>query len=161
MYPAKQFTLPLATPAATFTPAAVSGNSLSIDPRYASVPETALKFDKGNLVELVPRNVPVTSYLWGYSNTLPIATATGVTYATLSTAYSSAGSNLTVLRSKPALARALLSTYVYRPLVGLTSQTDPTGRTITYEYDALGRLVRARDEKSRILAQQQYHYAQP
>jgi YD repeat-containing protein len=56
---------------------------------------------------------------------------------------------------------ALLTTYTYLPLLGLTSQTDSTGRTIFYEYDALGRLVRTRDEQGHILSQQQYHYARP
>lgn len=52
-----------------------------------------------------------------------------------------------------------LTSFTYRPLVGITSQTDPSGRTVHYEYDALGRLVRTRDEQGRILTQQQYHYA--
>lgn len=56
---------------------------------------------------------------------------------------------------------AQMSTYTYDPLVGITSQTDPTGRTTTYEYDSQGRLVRTRDEQGRVLSQQQYHYAQP
>lgn len=54
---------------------------------------------------------------------------------------------------------AQMSSYTYDPLVGMTSQTDPSGRTTTYEYDAVGRLVRTRDEQGRILAQQKYHYA--
>lgn len=52
-----------------------------------------------------------------------------------------------------------LTSYTHDPLVGMTSQTGPDGRTQTYEYDALGRLVRTRDEQGRILGQQQYHYA--
>lgn len=54
---------------------------------------------------------------------------------------------------------AQLTSYTYAPLIGLTSQTDPSGRTTVYEYDDLGRLVRTRDEQGRILSQQQYHYA--
>ena len=54
---------------------------------------------------------------------------------------------------------AQLTTFTYNPLVGMTSQTDPAGRTTTYEYDGLGRLLRTRDEQGRILSQQQYHYA--
>jgi YD repeat-containing protein len=54
---------------------------------------------------------------------------------------------------------AQMTSYTYDPLVGMTSQTDPSGRTTTYEYDAVGRLVRTRDEQGRILSQQQYHYA--
>jgi YD repeat-containing protein len=54
---------------------------------------------------------------------------------------------------------AQLTTYTYDALRGVTSQTGPDGRTQTYEYDGLGRLVRTRDEQGRILGQQQYHYA--
>jgi YD repeat-containing protein len=54
---------------------------------------------------------------------------------------------------------AQLTSYTYDPLAGPTSQTGPDGRTVFYEYDGLGRLVRTRDEQGRILSQQQYHYA--
>ena len=56
---------------------------------------------------------------------------------------------------------AQMSTYTYSPLVGMTSQTDPTGRTTTYEYDGIGRLLRTRDEQGRIRMQNEYHYARP
>ncbi|MDO7852969.1 RHS repeat domain-containing protein [Hymenobacter convexus] len=62
------------------------------------------------------------------------------------------------LRLCPADAR--MTTYTHIPLVGVASQTDPSGRTTTYEYDVLGRLVRTSDEQGRILSQQQYHFAQ-
>lgn len=54
---------------------------------------------------------------------------------------------------------AQLTSYTYRPLIGLTSQTGSDGRTIFFDYDGLGRLSRTRDEQNRILSQQQYHYA--
>jgi len=56
---------------------------------------------------------------------------------------------------------AQMTSYTYDPLVGMTSQTDATGRTTTYEYDGLGRLLRARDEQDRIRTQNEYHYARP
>jgi YD repeat-containing protein len=55
---------------------------------------------------------------------------------------------------------AKMTSYTYDPLVGMTSKTGPDGRTIFHEYDALGRLLRTRDEQGRILSQQQYHYVQ-
>lgn len=55
---------------------------------------------------------------------------------------------------------ALMTTYTYQPLVGITSKTDPSGYTLYYEYDELGRLLRTRDEQGHILTQQQYHYGQ-
>ena len=63
------------------------------------------------------------------------------------------------LRLCPTGAR--MTTLTMDGLGGTTSQTDPSGRTTTYEYDALGRLLRTRDEQGRILSQQQYHYVQP
>lgn len=54
---------------------------------------------------------------------------------------------------------AQMTTYTHSPFVGVTSTTDPSGRTTTYEYDGMGRLLRTRDEQGRILSQQQYHYA--
>jgi YD repeat-containing protein len=53
---------------------------------------------------------------------------------------------------------AQMTTYTHVPLVGIGSQTDPTGRTLTYEYDGFGRLQRVRDEQGRILTQQEYKY---
>lgn len=159
LYPAQQFGLFLAAPAATFAPAVVSGNQVQRDARYATAPETTLAFDNGALVEVLPKTGIVTSYLWGYGNTLPVAKAVGVRYAALRTAYANQGQDLTALRRDPGLARALLTTYVHQPLVGLLRQTDPSGRPVTYEYDGLGRLVRTRDEQGHILAEQQYHYA--
>jgi len=132
--------------------------SISLDPRYAITPETTLKFDNGNVLEVRAKTGIITSYLWDYTHTFPIAKAIGVDYVTLRIAYNRVG-NLPDLRAVPALAHSLLTTYVHQPLVGITSQTDPTGRLTTYEYDALGRLLRTRDEQGRILSQQQYHYA--
>ncbi len=158
MYPARLFSLFLTSPATVFAPATVSGNSVSLDSRYAATPEVTLTFDNGNLVEITPKTGIVTSYVWGYTNTLPVAKAIGVRYATLNAAYNNAGGNLTTLRGQSSLAKALLSTYSHQPLVGVTSQTDPSGRSLTYEYDALGRLVRTRNEQGRILTQLEYHY---
>ncbi|WP_198173018.1 RHS repeat domain-containing protein [Hymenobacter ginkgonis] len=69
------------------------------------------------------------------------------------------GSSLLLDEVRLAPVQAQLTSYTYDGLRGMTSQTDPTGRTVTYEYDGLGRLVRTRDEQGRILSQQQYHYA--
>lgn len=70
-----------------------------------------------------------------------------------------AGSTLRLDEVRLAPVGSELTSYTYDALRGMTSQTDPTGRTLTYEYDGLGRLVRTRDEQGRILSQQQYHYA--
>jgi YD repeat-containing protein len=58
-------------------------------------------------------------------------------------------------------ADALMTSYTYNPLQGKTSETDPSGKSQTYEYDGLGRLVRVRDQDNNILKQFDYEYQQP
>ncbi len=58
-------------------------------------------------------------------------------------------------------ANTMITTYTYKPLVGITSITDPRGRSVFYEYDGLNRLIKIRDHEHNILEEYQYHYADP
>ena len=49
--------------------------------------------------------------------------------------------------------------YEYKPLVGVTKQTDANGQFVTREYDALGRLRLLRDQNGHIRERYRYHYA--
>jgi YD repeat-containing protein len=53
---------------------------------------------------------------------------------------------------------ALMSTYTYNPILGITSQTDPSGRVNYYEYDKLGRLLLVRDDEGKIIQKIDYKY---
>lgn len=55
---------------------------------------------------------------------------------------------------------AQMSTITYKPLVGITSETDLNGRTVYYEYDNLGRLHIVKDDNGNILKTTQYNYKQ-
>lgn len=55
-------------------------------------------------------------------------------------------------------ADALMTTYSYEPLVGITSETDAKGMTTYYEYDAFKRLKNIKDQHGNILKQTDYHY---
>jgi hypothetical protein len=150
----------LAATTTTFTNAATNAANTGIikDSRYKD--ESFVKFYNGNLAEITSKDAVTTAYLWGYNNTLPIAKSIGVTHSTLLAAYGTAGNNLSLLRSQPALNvnGAQLNTYVYTPIVGMTSETDVNGKSITYEYDKLQRLLLARDFNNNILKQYDYKY---
>lgn len=65
--------------------------------------------------------------------------------------------NIDELRLYPEGAQ--MKTYTYDPLIGMTSETDPTGRTIYYEYDSFNRLKLQKDEQGNILKKYCYNYA--
>lgn len=57
------------------------------------------------------------------------------------------------------LSTAFLTTYTYDPLLGITSECNPSGDTIFYEYDSYGRLARTRNTNGEIIQEYEYHYA--
>ena len=107
-----------------------------------------------NLTEESKTDDAVTTYLWGYDNRYPVAKvfgktltealATGISQSALTTA-SSESSVKAELNKLRTLSGALVSTYTYQPMVGMISAKDARGQLITYEYDALNRLVNIKD----------------
>jgi hypothetical protein len=53
---------------------------------------------------------------------------------------------------------ALMTTYTYIPLIGLSSQCDATNRILYYEYDSFNRLFLIRDEDKRVIKKICYNY---
>jgi YD repeat-containing protein len=157
VYPGSVESISFASPAASFTTSNVSGNSIVKDSRYKL--ESSALFSNGNIVEITPKNGVKTSYLWGYKNTLPIAKAVGTDFSTLSSAFASAGYNLTQLRNQASVSGSLVNVYSYHPFFGMTSETDANGKTLTYSYDRLQRLIIVRDQNNNIVRRICYGYA--
>lgn len=53
---------------------------------------------------------------------------------------------------------ALITTYTYQPLIGMTSMTDVKCNTTYYEYDDLLRLKTIKDQDGKIVKKTEYHY---
>lgn len=116
-----------------------------------------------------------TVYLWSYSNQYPIAEIVNASYSDVEAALGGANSVmmfsikinpstseiktfLAPLSSNIKTKDALITYYTYKPLVGMTSKTDPNGLLTTYEYDSFGRLQYIKDHNGKLIEQYDYHY---
>jgi YD repeat-containing protein len=155
--------------------ASLGASAPGLPPTGRYVPKAHLDYDPvtANVQQIrKPQDAP-TAYLWGYRSALPIAMVQNASFSQVQAALSALGTSASDLSQETSTSRlqttfaqlrqrlpqARVTSFTHAPLVGLSSQTAPDGRTTTYEYDGLGRLLRARDDQGRVLSQQQYHYA--
>ena len=137
----------------------------------------------GNPLEISKKDGTRVCYVWGYNQRYPVAKIENSTYSQIASLLLNNGldiqnrSNLDddrtldyngnegALRSKlddfrnlPELSSAVITTYTYDPLIGVTSITNPKGYTIYYEYDDFNRLKQVKDATGNILSSNEYHY---
>jgi YD repeat-containing protein len=126
----------------------------------------------GNPVYISKDNTDRVVYLWGYKGQYPVAEIRGADYNPVQTALGgttpeSLSSHASFDQQKinnlrANLPNALVTTYTYKPLVGIASQTDPRGVTTHYDYDSFGRLKEIyiiENNQKKILEAYHYHYA--
>jgi hypothetical protein len=107
-------------------------------------------------------------YIWGYNKTQPIAKIENATYAqveqyvanlqTLSNGNNEQNLINALNDLRTALPNAMVTTYTYKPLIGISTVTDPKGNKQTYHYDPFNRLQYVKDKDGNILSENQYHY---
>jgi YD repeat-containing protein len=125
----------------------------------------------GNLLQTSKQNGLRVVYLWGYSNTYPIAEIANANYtqvrnelgADVIARLANSGTpsvedlkKLNGLRGK--LSSAQITTYTYKPLVGVESVIDLRGVEVKYVYDTYGRLSKILDYEGNIVQGQEYNY---
>jgi YD repeat-containing protein len=139
-----------------------------------------IEYSIGKPVHTIKNEDENTCYIWGYNKQYPIAKIENATYEEVTSAIDTSqintlsnndndngsrgsGTNEDALRvALDALYEidgAIVNTFTYDPLIGMTSQTDPKGRTTYYEYDDFGRLEYIKDQDQNIVKQYNYHYA--
>ena len=96
-----------------------------------------------------------TTYVWGYNGLYPVAEIVGATLTQVKTA-----SGLLDIETEPLsgtltatqeaalrnMSGAEVTVWEYAPLVGLTKETTPDGRSTTYTYNASGKLHQVLDD---------------
>ncbi|NAS12391.1 RHS repeat domain-containing protein [Poritiphilus flavus] len=138
-------------------------------------------YSNGNVKETRKTNGSTTVYIWGYNDDIYLlATLENTTYNDVSSYISNLQTlsiadtdNCKVSTCKEELLRqglnnlrtqvpeAMITTYTYDPLIGVTSITDPKGYTIYYEYDSANRLKAVRDANNNLMSDYEYQYMQP
>ena len=140
---------------------------------YSSQYEKIIEFDRynqnGNILQLRDKS-NLLSYLWGYSNTVPIVKAVNAKYADLEAiidqdgiqdlsedpSESTVGHYVDMLQNN--LVNAQVSGYVYNPQVGLLGQIDARGIKTNYVYDNQRRLIEVKDFNGDIINAYKYNY---
>ncbi len=116
-------------------------------------------------------------YIWGYNDQYPIAKIENATYNQIASRVTdlknksnedndhckSSTCKEEILRNalkelRDGLPNAIVSTYTYDPLIGVTSMTDPKGYTTYYQYDGLNRLDHIADADGKVLKKYNYNY---
>lgn len=142
---------------------------------FGNSPDTEMVYsrydNKGNLLEYKAKDGITHAFIWAYKGNYPVAAIQGSNYDRAisfitpglleTTDDQKIRTELAKIRTGLAAEGAPVTTYTYTPLVGMTSSTDPTGKTTFYEYDGLGRLKLLRGQNGMILKQYEYQYQKP
>jgi hypothetical protein len=126
--------------------------------------------DNGNLTQYTNENGISTVIIWGYQKSVPIAKIEKATYASVATQ----AANLQLLTDtkdqdektlidklnelRTSLPNAFVTTYTHKPLVGVSTITDPKGYTMYYYYDSFNKLSLVKDAKGNMINQNFYNY---
>ena len=153
---------PASLPTAQAGSLVVPLSSKSMD-KLTGILSTDVSYDKydekGNILQYTGKDGLVTSMVWGYNKTQPIAKIEGMTYDDLLSLASPAAiisasdedaadpsreaqllEALNTFRKNSQLADKKVTTYTYDPLIGITSITPPSGIRQSFSYDAANRL---------------------
>jgi hypothetical protein len=173
-----------------FTPSYTTGNNWELikDSRYIEQNKVIRHDSVGNPLEILTKGGETISYIWGYNNgQYPIAKIVNATYAQIENILSNSvlshlfkGYQLIGTPQQPVvleitdqqvrnyinqlrttLPSSQISTYTYKPLVGISSETAPNGIITYYEYDCFNRLTIVKDQSGKILKQNTYAIQQP
>jgi hypothetical protein len=141
----------------------------SLNATYSITGSKSYLVSGGNITKSGLTNTTYIVSYWGRSGSVNVnssgPTKTGKTigswtyyeHEVTTTSITISGSNyIDELRLYP--KGAFMISYTYTPLAGITSQSDPAGHIIFYDYDSFNRLKTVKDEDGNILKRMEYKY---
>lgn len=174
--PRYQYALDLSTPIdkSSFTSSAIIYKPTAIiDPNYKLKTNFDGYDNTANLLQYHKIDGINVSYVWGYNHQYPITEVKNATSDQVKTALSDALitrlatsatpsiadlSSLNGLRTSTALPNIQVTTYTYKPLVGILTKTDPRGVISYYNYDSFNRLQSIKDKDGKTVQTFEYNY---
>ena len=151
------------------TGSTLQSNTFSIPAVYK--PRISFQYDGyGNIGEFKKESDISNSFIWGYNRAHVVAKIAGVSYNSI---IAIPGLNQSIIQNPSSdqalrdelskirinFPAAFVTTYTYKPQVGITSETDPAGKATFYEYDSFNRLKNIKDYQGNIVKNYQYNYA--
>ncbi len=138
----------------------------------------------GNPRELKRENGIHVVYVWGYEGEHLIAKIENATYSSLPTTLKGGNGHVGLLneaidlsdddtnvagemqlltkldeiRNHTFLKDAMVTTYTYDPLIGMTNMVDSSGYKTSYTYDVHNRLHQVKDNEGNVISENQYNY---
>jgi len=130
-------------------------------------------FSHGKPVQVSNKDGEPATYIWAYKNRYPVAKVEGTAYNTILNgghiaaiqqttdggSYNEANLITALSNLRNAYPEAMVTTFIYNPLYGVKTITDPKGDEQYFEYDPFGRLERVKDHQKNILSENEYNYA--
>ncbi|WP_334126666.1 hypothetical protein [Empedobacter brevis] len=122
---------------------------------------------RGNLTQYTLENSIPVSIIWGYKGQYPIAKIEGSTNTELSNYIQLVEGNiqsnndtykLIFEKIREHFPNSMITTYLYKPLIGVISITAPNGQTEYYNYDAANRLQSIVNDKNEVIKTFEYNY---
>ncbi|MBP1221902.1 DUF5977 domain-containing protein [Flavobacterium sp. 1355] len=133
--------------------------------------ERKVTYDKydtwGNISQYTTEYGKPVSVIWGYNKTLPVAKIENATNSQLqafmgvtdiNSLNESDLASISAVRTNNAAINCMVTSYTHKPMIGISSITDPKGITTYYEYDSNGRLMFVKDHNLNILQRYCYGY---
>lgn len=120
---------------------------------------------RGNITQYTPEGGLPVSIIWGYNGQYPVAKIEGVIRSAINGSILTNLENSTSLTTssfddlRSSIPQAMITSYTYQPLVGVTSITGPNEQTEYYHYDPSGRLASITNSKAEVLKTFNYHYS--
>jgi hypothetical protein len=175
--PSKVLKLATATPLTSFNHSAINAAGAFI---YSPAYQDKLLFERydnfNNLTQQRIVDGPPTTYVWSNNGTRlaaeiknasvdQVQNALGSDYNSLVSGSLTDSEMIAIwdnkIRHNTQFSSSLVTSFTYKPLVGLSSNSNPTSLSTYYEYDPLGRLERIKNNNHEIVKEYAYGYQDP